>query len=165
VPDIRVVVLLRHALFRAGVIQTLAAEPDIIVVAEGSSAKEVVRLAVQYKPDVMVLDIDVTGNGMKALESVVALCPDVKAVILSGAAEQVRAAMDKGAWGFVLKGCSSAELARSLRLIQGGERYISPALRRRLSAAATAAPAEDQSDLMRGLQRVRRLLGPGGGAS
>ena len=102
---------------------------------------------------------------MKALESVLALCPNIKPVILSGAAEQVRAAMEKGAWGFILKGCSSTELVRSLRLIHGGERYISPALRRRLSAVAPAAPAKDEPDFMRGLRRVRRLLGPGGGAS
>ena len=164
-PDIRVVVLLHHALFRAGVVKTLNAEPDIIVVAEGSSAREAVRLAVEYQPDVMILDIDVTGNGKKALASVVALCPDVKPVILSGAAEQVRAAMDKGAWGFVPKGCSSTELVRSLRRVHGGERYISPALVSRLSAAATTASAKDEPDFVRCLQRVRRLLGPGGGGA
>ena len=162
---IRVVVLLHHTLLRAGVVETLNAEPDITVVAQGSLAKEAVRLAVEYQPDVMLLDINMPGNGMKALESVLALCPDVKPVILSGAAEQVRAAREKGAWGFVLKGCSGTELARSLRLIHGGERYISSALRRRVSAAVTAAPDEDQSDLMQGLQRLRRFLGPGGGAS
>jgi DNA-binding NarL/FixJ family response regulator len=160
-PDIRVLVLDDHAQFRAAVVQALNAEPDITVVAEGSSAREAVRLAVEYQPAVMLLDINMPGNGMKALESVLALCPDVKPVILSGAAEQVRAAMQKGACGFILKGGSSTELVRSLRLIHGGERYVSPALVPRLSAVAPAAPAENQSDFMRGLQRVRRLLRPG----
>lgn len=157
-PHIRVLVLDDHALFRAGVVQALNAEPDITVVGEGSSAREAVRLAAEYKPDVMLLDINMPGNGMKALESVLALCPNVKPVILSGAAEQVRGAMQKGAWGFVLKGCSGTELARSLRLIHGGERYISPALVSRLSAVAPAAPAENELDFVRGLQRLRRLL-------
>jgi two-component system nitrate/nitrite response regulator NarL len=164
VPNIRVVVLDDHALFRAGLVRTLNAEPDITVVGEGSSAGAAVRLAVEYQPDAMILDINMPGNGMKALESVVALCPDVKPLILSGAAEQVRAAMERGAWGFVLKGCSSTELARSLRTIHGGERYISPALVSRLSAAVPAGRAENQPDFVQGLQRLRRLLRPDGGA-
>ena len=82
-PDIRVLVLDDHAQFRAAVVQALNAEPDITVVAEGSSAREAVRLAVEYQPAVMLLDINMPGNGMKALESLVALCPVVKPVILS----------------------------------------------------------------------------------
>src|SRR3954469_15294630 len=145
---IRVIVVDDHPLFLAGVVHTLDTEPDIAVVGEGSSAEDALRLAKECHPDVIVLDFNMPGGGIKALQGVLALTPSTKPMMLSGAVEldQVRSAMQTGAWGFVLKGVSGTELARSIRLVHGGERYIAPALAPRLFALPHAAPVELQSD-------------------
>jgi DNA-binding NarL/FixJ family response regulator len=158
---IRVAVVDDHPLFLAGVVHALDAEPDITVVGEGSTAEDALHLAKECHPDIIVLDVNMPGGGMKALEGVLALCPDTKPMMLSGAIEQdqVRSAMQKGAWGFVLKGVSATELARSIRLVHAGERYITPVLAARLFALPPAAPVAVQSDPLAGLtSRERRVL-------
>src|SRR3954469_11943238 len=104
--EIRVAVIDDHPIFRAGVTCTLCAQPDINVIAEGCSSSDAVRLAQQSRPDIMILDLHIPGGGINAIEALVGLCPDVKPLMLSGSvvAEQIRTAMQKGAWGYLYEG-------------------------------------------------------------
>jgi two-component system nitrate/nitrite response regulator NarL len=158
---IRVVVVDDHPIFRAGVTHTLCAQPDIDVVGEGCSTTDAVRLAQQSRPDIMMLDMHMPGGGIRAIEALVALCPDVKALMLSGIvdAEQIRSAMQKGAWGYLMKGASGTELIQTVRAVHGGERYVTPALAAQLFAARPAAPANVAADaLARLTAREERIL-------
>jgi two-component system nitrate/nitrite response regulator NarL len=140
---IRVAVIDDHPLFRAGVVQTLETESDIQVVGEGSSTLHALQLAEDAKPDVMILDVSMPGGGIDAVEQLGVRSPTVKALMLSGVAtaEQIRAAMQKGACGYVLKGVSGPELVEALRVIHAGGRYVAPALAARLFAVAPARDA------------------------
>ena len=102
--DIRVAVLDDQPLSRAGAVCTLSAETDITIVGEGSSAEDTLLLATKAEPDVMLLAVNRPGD-FRVMQDVLALCPDVKLVILSGdaAADQVRLAMQMGARGFVVE--------------------------------------------------------------
>jgi two-component system nitrate/nitrite response regulator NarL len=141
--DIRVVVIDDHPIFRAGVTHTLTAAPDVTVIGEGCSVSDALQLAGQNCPDVMVLDLNMPGGGIGAIGQLGERFPSVKPLILSGAAdaEQVRAAMQEGAWGYVMKGVSATELVHSIRAIHRGERYVTPALAAKLFAALPAEPA------------------------
>jgi two-component system nitrate/nitrite response regulator NarL len=151
--EIRVVVIDDHPLFRAGVTHTLRRDSSIEVVGEGCSASDAVEQAQQHRPDVMVLDMNMPGGGITALRGVLACSPQVKPLMLTGIVddEQVSFAMQQGAWGYVLKGVSGTELIRTLRVIHGGERYVSPALAARLFAAVPAAPAKAAPDVFASL--------------
>jgi DNA-binding NarL/FixJ family response regulator len=137
-----------HPLFRAGVIHTLRAEQDIQVVGEGCSAGDAVQLAEQNSPDIMMLDMNMPGGGIAAVQGVLSRVPHVKPVMLSAAInnDQVSAVMQGGAWGYVMKGVSGTELIQSLRVIHGGERYVAPAVAARLFAAVPASSAKAAPD-------------------
>jgi two-component system nitrate/nitrite response regulator NarL len=151
--EIRVAVIDDHPLFRAGVIQTLRNEPNITVVGEGGSTAEAVKLAEEQRPDILMLDMSMPGGGIAAINGVLARAPQVKPLMLTGVVEdeQVSSAMQRGAWGYVLKGVSGTELIQTLRVIHGGERYVSPALAARLFAAVPAAPAKAAPDVFASL--------------
>jgi DNA-binding NarL/FixJ family response regulator len=150
---IRVVVIDDHPLFRAGVIHTLRSEQDIQVVGEGCSAGDAVQLAEQNCPDIMMLDMNMPGGGMAAIRGVLARFPRVKPLMLTATADngQVSAAMQGGAWGYVLKGVRGTELIQSLRVIHGGERYVAPAVAAWLFAAVPASPVKAAPDRFAGL--------------
>jgi DNA-binding NarL/FixJ family response regulator len=164
---IRVVVIDDHPIFRAGVAHTLRAQPDIEVIGEGCSASDALRLVQEGRPDIMILDVNMPGSGLSVMEASAALCPNIKAVMLSGIVEteQVRAAMQKGAWGYLLKGVSGSELLQALRAVQSGERYVTPALTAHLFAAPLLASARVLADPLAGLtareERVLALIAEG----
>jgi len=82
-PDaIRVAVIDDHPMFREGAVQILACLDDIEVVAEGATAADALRVAEELRPDVMLLDIGLPGNGLEAAAGIARTFPTVRAVIL-----------------------------------------------------------------------------------
>jgi len=131
---IRVGVVDDHPLYRDGVVYTLAAQPDIQVVGQGSSAEDAIRIAAEGEPDVIVLDVSMPGGGMNAIEAITLQCPKVKTLMLTVVAdeEQVCTALKRGARGYLLKGASGPELVQTVRMLSQGECYVSPSLAAKL---------------------------------
>ena len=127
---IRVVVVDDHPMFRAGVVASLAAEQDVDVVGEGSSADEATRLAHQHEPDICLLDIAMPGDGLQAARDITAAMPQTRVVMLTVSEDQddLLVAMKAGASGYVLKGAAASELVAVLRKVHAGEVYVAPGL-------------------------------------
>ena len=127
---IRVVVADDHPMFRAGVVASLAAQPDVEVVAEGSSAAEAVSLVEQHSPDVALLDIAMPGGGLAAARDITAASPQTRVVMLTVSEDEddLLAAMKAGASGYMLKGAAGSELVGVLRSVNAGEVYVAPGL-------------------------------------
>ncbi|HUR16658.1 MAG TPA: response regulator transcription factor, partial [Candidatus Limnocylindrales bacterium] len=127
---IRIVVADDHPMFRAGVVASLSAQPDVEVVGEGASADEAVRLAHEHNPDVCLLDITMPGGGLNAAREITAGVPGSKVVMLTVSEDEddLLAAMKAGASGYVLKGAAAGELVSVLRSVNAGEVYVAPGL-------------------------------------
>ncbi len=127
---IHIAVVDDHPLFRDGVANILAGEADMEVVGQGASAKEAVRIARDPLPDLMLLDIDMPGNGLEAARQIGQAYPVIRIVLLtvSEAEENLLAAMKAGAKAYILKGVAGRELLRIVRLVLSGESYVPPAL-------------------------------------
>lgn len=127
---IRVVVVDDHPMFRAGVVASLAAEPDVDIVGEGSSSAEAVRLVAEHDPDVCLIDIAMPGSGLAAAREITASSPQTRVVMLTVSEDEddLLAAMKAGASGYVLKGAAAVELVGVLRAVNAGEVYVAPAL-------------------------------------
>ena len=127
---IRVVVVDDHPMFRAGVVASLAAEPDVLVVAEGDSAAQAIRLATEHEPDICLLDIAMPGGGLGAARRIRDSFPQTRVVMLTVSEDEddLLAAMKAGASGYVLKGAAASELLRVLRMVHAGEVYVAPGL-------------------------------------
>ena len=127
---IQVVIVDDHPLFRQGVAQTLDGEPDFEVVGEGATAGDALRLARDLLPDVLLLDITMPGGGIAAAATIAAAYPVTKIVMLTASEQEddVAAALQAGARGYIVKGVSARELVAIVRGVASGEGYVSPTL-------------------------------------
>lgn len=134
--DIRVVLIDDHPLFREGVAKTLDGEPDFEVVGQGLDAADAVRLTSDLLPDIVLLDISLPGGGIEAARRIAIACPVVKILMLTVSEQEddVIAALQAGARGYILKGVSGRDLVRIVRAVEQGESYVSPDLAARLLA-------------------------------
>jgi two-component system, NarL family, nitrate/nitrite response regulator NarL len=134
--QIRVVVVDDHPMFRGGVVQTLKTCDMFEVVGEGATAKEAIQLAKDISPDLMLLDITLPGCGLQAAAAIAQLYPAVQIVMLtaSEAEENVNAALETGAKGYILKGTSGPELIRIAQAVCSGDSYVTPTLAVKLLA-------------------------------
>jgi two-component system nitrate/nitrite response regulator NarL len=127
---IRVVVVDDHPLFRDGVVHTLSATEEFLVVGTGSSADEAIRLVHELEPDVLLLDLKLPGGGLEAVNTIAAGRPVTKIVMLTIVDDQevVANAFKRGARGYLLKEAGGNELKETVRLVARGEPYVSPQL-------------------------------------
>ncbi len=158
----QVVIVDDHPLFREGVVSTLCAEPDIEVVGQGETAEDALRLGAEWLPDVLLLDISIPGGGLTAIPKIAAACPVTKIVMLTASEEEddVVAALQAGARGYIVKGVSARELVRILRAIQAGEAYVTPALAASLLSVMSARlPGERGTNPLQDLtEREQQIL-------
>ncbi len=150
---IRIVIADDHPLFREGVFHSLASEPDLAVVGQAESGEEALRLASDLVPDVVLLDIGMPGwGGLATVAKLAQACPAAKVVMLTVYDDEDRwmNAFKAGARGYVLKGVSPRELANIVRLVAGGDVYISPMLAagmlRELTGTRPQDPLAELSD-------------------
>jgi DNA-binding NarL/FixJ family response regulator len=149
--NLRVLIVDDHPVVRAGLTGMLAAEADLEVVAEAADGAEAVRLALELAPDVVLMDLRMTGvDGVEATARLTAEAPAIKVLILTTYdtdADIVRA-VEAGATGYLLKDTPRADLAEAVRLAARGETVLAPAVaaklvsRMRSPAAPPLTPRE-----------------------
>jgi DNA-binding NarL/FixJ family response regulator len=126
---IRVLLADDHNVLREGLCALLEQQPDVEVVADVADGRSAVRMAHQTKPDVIVMDIGMPDlNGIDATREIVSKLRNARVLCLSVHREQslVRAMLEAGASGYLLKTSVSKELVRAIRTVAAGETYLSP---------------------------------------
>ena len=132
---IRVLLTDDHTLFRQGIRTLLAAEPDIEVVGEAADAAQSVVLALQLRPDVVLMDIGMNGmSSFEATRQIRKERPETRVVFLSmyDDDEYLAECVEIGANGYVLKDSPSDRLLAAVREVYHGGTYLSPRLLARL---------------------------------
>jgi two-component system response regulator NreC len=118
-----------HPVVRRGMEALLESEPDFSIVGVAADGLETIRLADRLKPDVVVLDLMMPGlSGLEALRILRDRSPRTRIVILSmySSSAFVAQALQNGAIGYVLKGCTEENLIRAVREAAVGRRFLSP---------------------------------------
>ncbi len=123
---IRVVVADDHEVVRAGVRAVLASEPDVEVVGEAADAATALQQVAALAPDVLLLDLSLDGGGLTALRGVGEHHPGTRVLVLSMHADgtHVRAALDAGAAGYVVKGAGVEALVSALMAVAAGSTFL-----------------------------------------
>jgi DNA-binding NarL/FixJ family response regulator len=134
---ISVVIADDQALVRGGFRALLDAQDDISVVGEAADGAEVVRVALELHPDVILMDIRMPGVDGLAATRLIARderLSQVKVIILTtfDLDEYVFEAIRVGANGFLVKDTEPAELVRAVRAVVAGDALLSPRVTRRL---------------------------------
>ena len=144
---IRILLADDQPLIRSGIRALLEAEDDIEVVGEAADGQQAVALAIEHRPDIALVDIQMPVlDGLGATRQIVAdeRLDSVRVVILTnfGLDEYIFAALRAGASGFLLKDTQPAELLQALRAVTRGDSLLSPAVTRRLISEFVARPPE-----------------------
>ena len=129
--SVRVLLAEDQAMVRGAIAALLALEEDIEIVGEASRGDEVVPLALESRPDVALLDVEMPGgDGLDAAASLRQELPSCRVIILTtfGRAGYLKRAMANGASGFLLKDAPSSELAEAIHKVMRGERVVDPDL-------------------------------------
>jgi DNA-binding NarL/FixJ family response regulator len=118
-----------HRIIVDGLRQLINNEPDMEVAGAAEDGHGAVRLARELEPDVVILDISMPGlNGIEAADLILAERPKSRVIALSVHSDRrfVSRILQAGASGYLLKNCASKELVEAIRIVAGGETYVSP---------------------------------------
>lgn len=125
---LRVFVAEDHALVREGIVMLINAQADMEVVGSAGDGESAWRTLREVMPDVAVLDVALPQlNGAQVAARVKAACPGVRVLGLSayGDAAHVRAFVEAGALGYVLKHAAAQELCEAIRTVASGGTHFS----------------------------------------
>ncbi|MBN9743663.1 DNA-binding response regulator [Amycolatopsis sp. A1MSW2902] len=132
---IRVLLADDEPLTRAGITAVLAADPEIEIVAEAGDGRAAVELAIAHRPDVVLLDIVMPVlDGLAVAAELTRTVPTAGVLMLTtfSADEQIAAALDGGARGFLLKTGDPRELFAGIRAVADGAAYLAPTVAHRV---------------------------------
>src|SRR5258706_13007681 len=146
--NINILLVDDHNIVRQGLKALLATESDINIVGEAQSGREAVQMALQLRPDVLVMDLAMPLlNGWEATRQILKAVPNLKVVVLStyGDDEHIQQALASGAAAYLLKQTAAADLVKAIREVASGNAFFSPAIAKRLREQTRQAPAESSA--------------------
>ncbi|EAH0909212.1 response regulator transcription factor [Listeria monocytogenes] len=126
---LKIMIVDDHQLFREGIKRILELEDSFEVVAEAENGKNIVAKVREYKPDIVLMDINMpTVNGLDATEMLVRQFPSIKVIVLTihDTDEYVTEALRAGAVGYLLKEMDAHELVEAVKIVDNGGAYIHP---------------------------------------
>ena len=139
---IRVLVVDDEPLIRAGLRLILEGARDVSIVGEAADGESGIRLAAELQPDVILMDIRMPAlSGIKATESITGAPRPPRVIVLTSfdTDDFILAALRAGASGFLLKDAAPEELVAAVRDAAGENLRFSPAVLKRIVAAAASA--------------------------
>jgi len=120
-----------HAILREGLRALLSGTPELEIISEAQDGQEAINLARQLEPDLILMDLTMPNiNGTEAMRMIKRHNPDIKIIVLTvhKSEEYVRATLDAGANGYVLKDDSHNDLLTAIMNVQKGNVYLSPGI-------------------------------------
>lgn len=163
---VKVLLVDDHEMVRIGLAAVLGTEDGIEVVGEAGSGEEGVRLAVEYEPDVILMDLVMEGmDGIETTRQVLKQHPQCKVIVLTSYLddEKMYPVIEAGAFSYLLKTSRAAEIADAIRAAARGqsvlESQVASKMMDRFRKSRTEAPAH--ADLTEREMEVLRLLAQG----
>lgn len=126
---IRVLFVDDHEMVRIGVSSYLSAQPDIEVVGEADNGKRGVELALELRPDIILMDLVMKEmDGIEATRQIIQQWPEAKVIIVTSFLddEKVYPALEAGATSYMLKTSKAGEIANAVRATYHGQSVLEP---------------------------------------
>jgi two-component system, NarL family, response regulator DesR len=149
---IRVLVAEDMHMIRGALVALLSLEDDMQVVAELERGDQIVPAALETRPDVAVIDIDLPGlDGLTAAEQLYQRLPECQALVLTGLSQpgNLLRALKVHVRGFIVKDAPADTLANGVRRVAKGERVIDPELVAAALETGTTPLTPRETDVLR----------------
>ena len=167
--QIRILLADDHNVMRDGLRLLLERQPGLEVIGEAGDGRDIVQLALEQNPDVVVMDIAMPNmNGIEATRRIVAKNPNTGVVILSMHHDEsyVIRSLKAGARAYLLKDSVKADLIDAIRAVSEGRSFFSPRVSRILQeefmSLFQSKAVEDSYDLLTDREReVLQLVAEG----
>ena len=154
-----------HWVVRQGLRMYLERDAEFEIVGEAENGAEAIRMATQFRPDVVLMDLLMPVlDGVAAISGIREAAPDVEVLALTSVLEddQVVAAIRAGAIGYVLKDTRGEELKSAIRAAAQGQVFLSPQAATRLMREVRAPEAAEATEALTGRESdILRLLAVG----
>lgn len=129
--SVRILIADDHGVMRKGLRLQLEQQGDLAVVGEAADGRVAVQMAIELKPDVVLMDIGMPNlNGIEATAQILKENSKIAVVILSmhSDEEYLLRALGAGARGYLMKESAEADLDRAVRAVAQGKSFFSPAI-------------------------------------
>jgi DNA-binding NarL/FixJ family response regulator len=160
-PRLSILIADDHPLFRKGMRALLDPIPDFKVIGEAANGEEALRLAVDLRPDVILMDLQMPGSsGLAAIRAIRGASPSISILVVTlfDDDDSVYAALRAGARGYLLKDARDDEVVRAIRAVGNREAIFSPGIATRVLGNLTSRPAAPQGTFPMLTQREREIL-------
>jgi DNA-binding NarL/FixJ family response regulator len=127
--DIKILIAEDQQLVRRAFSTMLSLEPDINVVAQAADGAEAIQLARQWRPDVVLMDLQMPRvGGIGAIKRILEDLPETRIIVLTtfDTDDLVFEAISAGAHAYLLKDSSEAEILETIRAVHSGQSRLSP---------------------------------------
>ncbi len=161
---IKLILVDDHVVVRSGVKRLLEEQADLQVVAEADSGDDAYKLYHQHQPDVMMLDMNMSGSsGLATLGQIKARYPEAKLLMFTSHTEVVFAvqAIGAGAKGYVLKSSTADEVIQAVRQVSSGKSYLSSEVAQAIALQNILAEDDPTRSLTPREFEIFRLLAEG----
>jgi DNA-binding NarL/FixJ family response regulator len=145
-PGSRLVLVEDHAILREGLRALLELEPDLRIAGESTNGIDAVELVRNLVPSLVITDIALPGrSGIELIGFLRQVQPTVKILVLTAhnSEEYIRAALNAGADGYVLKDASRAELLQAVRAILSGQTFLCASVTAKVVSGYLRPKAQD----------------------
>ena len=125
-----------HAVVRMGFKMLLESDTDIKVVAEAESGETAVKMYMEHKPDVVVMDITMPGiGGLEATDRIIAKDGSARILVLSAHEDSVhpKRVLNAGAMGYLTKRSAAEELIKAIRTVAGRKMYLEASIAQQMA--------------------------------
>lgn len=142
-PVIGVLIVDDHPLFREGLVHALGTEEGFRIVGEAADGQAAMALWLRHRPDVTLVDVSMPGlDGISLVRNLRSAHSNARVLMLTSSENQedVLAALDAGAAGYVTKGVRYMELKAAIREVHAGGQPIGEAIAKRLAAHRPDSP-------------------------
>lgn len=140
---ITVLIVDDHPLFREGLVHAIGTEEGFRIVGEAADGHEALALWNRHRPDVTLVDVSMPGfDGIALVRKMRSVSPQARVLMLTSSedGEDMLAAFDAGAAGYLTKGARYTELKAAIREVHAGGRPIGDAVAKRLASSRPDAP-------------------------
>jgi DNA-binding NarL/FixJ family response regulator len=161
---IRILLADDHPMIRAGFKSMLDKNERFEIVGEAGNGKELIALAGQLNPDIILVDISMpVMNGLESLEALSGQTPGVRIIILTMHEEReyILQALKSGAAGYLIKNIERFELERAIITVFEGGKYFSPIITNILAEAVSKPEASDIAEVTPREKEVLELVAQG----